>query len=346
MRKKIEQKTGKSEVIKEVKPLTMEEVKMENLLKFYAKTFKRMAYSKDANTDKTRLDYMECLQEVIANYLEKKPEVVNLKYYILRAAKNEMKERYTKESRMDITDQNFESEIYCFNLGEVIVAKEAIEKLLTLTEYRVITLYGQGFTLEAIASDIGVGQAEQAKRILTTARRKVDTLKMEVMYDSKVAQYQGRQGKVDIKYSDTVYNEKLDTYKQAKHTPSEVVNRKFICLDQSKVKKQLLPVDYSGNMVVNRKEAIVEIASAIDKNKYDVVIMNSQYMSSTLPPYTYNPSEPYAHNKEVKQLYENRKQYAEYIRSISTVVKEKRYNIEFQTGRYISTDHKFKNLPA
>jgi DNA-directed RNA polymerase specialized sigma24 family protein len=315
-----------------------EESQMENLLKFYAKTFKRMSYTKDVDTQKERLDYMECLQEVIANYLENKTEVINLKYYILRAAKNEMKDRYKKESRMDITDQNFEAEIYCFNLGEVIAAKEAIQKLLTVSEYEVITSYGQGFTLEEIAVKIGVAEAKQVQRILFKARKKIDTLKMEVMYDSKVAQYQGKQGKADIKYQDTIYDEKLDTYKEVKHIPSEVINRKFICLDQSKVKKQLLPADYSGIMTVNRKEVITEIASATDKNKYEVKILNGQYMESNLG--------NFENNKEVIQLYKNRSEYNKMIRSNCTVVKENRYNIEFAEGRYISTDHKFKNLPA
>jgi len=315
-----------------------EESQMENLLKFYAKTFKRMSYTKDVDTDKQRLDYMECLQEVIANYLENKTEVINLKYYLLRAAKNEMKDRYKKESRLDITDENFEAEIFCFNLGEVIAAKEAIQKLLTVTEYEVITSYGQGFTLEEIAVKINVADAKQVQRILFKACKKIDTLKMETMYDSKVAQYQGKQGKADIKYQDTIYDEKLDTYKEVKHIPSEVINRKFICLDQSKVKSTSLPANYQGDMVVNRKEAIVQIADTLDKNKYSVVIMNSQYMNSNLG--------NFENNKEVIQLYKNRSEYSKMLRSNCTVVKEKRYNIEFAEGRYISVDHKFKNLPV
>ena len=315
-----------------------EESQMENLLKFYAKTFKRMSYSKDVDTQKERMDYMECLQEVIANYLENKTEVVNLKYYLLRAAKNEMKDRYKKESRMDITDENFEAEIFCFNLGEVITARKAIQKLLTVTEFEVVTLYGQGFTLDEIAVKIGVNEATQVKRILFKARSKVESLKMETMYDSKVAQYQGKQGKADIKYQDTIYDEKLDTYKEVKHIPSEVINRKFICLDQSKVKTTSLPENYNGNLCVNRKEAIVQIADTIDKNKYSVAILNSQYMNSEV--------EPFENNKEVIQLFKNRSEYNKMIRSNCTVVKEKRYNIEFAFGKYISGDHKFKNLPA
>jgi len=317
---------------------------MENLLKFYAKTFKRMSYRKDADTDKAKMDYAECLQEVIANYLEKKPVVENLKYYILRAAKNEMKDRYKKENRIDLTDENFEAEIYCFNLGEVIVANEAIKKLLTVTEYEVITLYGQGFTLDDIAVKIGVNQAVQVSRILFRAYKKIDSLKMEVMYDSKIAAYQGKQGKADIKYRDTIYDPKTDTYKEVKHNPSEVINRKFICLDQSKVKTQLLPDNYSGNMVVNRKEAIVEIADAIDPKKYSKVFLNSQYMNSTLPAYSYNPAEPYANNKEAMYLYYNRKQYAEMVRSNSTVVKENRSNPVFTSTKHMDTTGRFRNI--
>lgn len=335
MRKKIEV-IGKSEVIKEVKQFNGEEVKMENLLKFYAKTFKRMSYTKDVDTDKQRLDYMECLQEVIANYLENKTEVVNLKYYILRAAKNEMKDRYKKESRLDITDENFEAEIFCFNLGEVITAKEAIKKLLTTTEYEVITSYGQGFTLDEIAVKIGVADAKQIQRILFRARKKIDTLKMEVMYDSKIAAYRGKQGKADIKYQDTIYDEKLDTYKEVKHIPSEVINRKFICLDQSKVKSTSLPANYSGDMVVNRKEAIVEIADALDKDKYNVVILNAQYMNSNLGPFEIN--------KEVIQLFKNRSEYTNMLRSEMTAVKENRNNPIFTETKYMDTTGRFKNI--
>jgi len=332
MRKQIET-IGKSEVAKEVKQFNGEGSKMENLLKFYAKTFKRMSYTKDVDTDKQRMDYAECLQEVITNYLEKKPEVENLKYYLLRAAKNEMKDRYKKESRLDITDENFEAEIFSFNLGEVTTAREAIQKLLTVTEYEVVTLYGQGFTLDEIAVKIGVGQAEQSKRILFKARKKIDTLKMETMYNSKIAQYQGKQGKADIKYTDTVYNEKLDTYKIIEYPPSEAINRKFVCLDQNKVKTTLLPDNYSGNLCVNRKEAVVQIADALDKNRYSVTILNSQYMNSEVA--------PFENNKEVIQLFKNRSEYNKMVKSNCTMIEESRYNIEFGRGKYISTDHKY-----
>ena len=126
--------------------------------------------------------------------------------------------------------------------------------------------------------------------------------------------------------------------------PNEVVNRNFLCLDQSKAKKTLLPDNYSGVMTVNRKEAIVQIADALDKNKYSVVIMNSQYMDSELPAYEYNPIEPYAQNKEAMYLYKNKKQYVEMIRSNSIVVKENRSNPVFTETKYMDTTGRFKNI--
>ena len=184
----------------------------------------------------------------------------------------------------------------------------------------------------------------QVKRIYD----KIDKLKVSYFYNSKYATFQGKQGKDGgPKYdSSKVYNEKLDRYVDSIEVKEgEAVNRNFLCLDQSKPAYKAMPLDYKGDMCPTSKIAAVEIASDTDSTSYQVRLQDMTYSDSTLPAYSYNPTEPYANNREAMQLYSNRKQYAKMIRDNSTVVYESRYNISFAAGRFISTDHLYKNLP-
>jgi len=361
MRKKIESKEVNR---KEVKPLKeVKEKKMETIEMVYAKMSRRISYLKDRDTTSQLLDYQDALQTVMTDIWGK--QIDNPERYIRRAVSFTMRDnrreislenfgdslevKYSVDSEGEVKEEKYLAPALIVNSqGEIVDVLQAINSILSPIEKEVFNYYTQGFTCKEIAEKIGSNEKSiqrQVKRIYD----KIDTLKVNYFYNSKYACFQGKQGRDGgPKYNmEKKYNEKLNRYVDSIEVKEgEVVNRKFICLDQSKAKKTLLPDNYSGDMTVNRKEAIVQIADALDKNKYSVVIMNSQYMNSTLPAYEYNPIEPYANNKEAMQLYTNRKQYAEMIRSNSTVVKENRYAIEFAEGRYISVDHKFKNLPA
>jgi len=360
MRKKIESKEVNR---KEVKPLKeVKEKNMETIESVYVKMMRRISYLKDRDTTSQLLDYQDALQTVMTDIWGK--QIDNPKHYIRRAVSFTMRDnrreislenfgdslevKYSIDAEGEVKEEKYLAPALIVNSqGEIVDVIHAIASILSPIEREVFDFYTQGFTCKEIASKVDSNEKSiqrQVKRIYD----KIDTLKVSYFYNSKYATFQGKQGKDGgPKYdSSKVYNVKLDGYVDSIEVmPNEVVNRNFLCLDQSKAKKTLLPANYQGNMIVNRKEAIVQIADALDKNKYSVVIMNSQYMDSTLPAYSYNPTEPYANNQEAMQLYANRKQYNKMIRDNSTVHYESRYKIEFMAGRFISTDHKYKDLP-
>jgi DNA-directed RNA polymerase specialized sigma24 family protein len=352
MRKRIEKEVNRKEVKQSNEVIG--EKKMDTIESVYAKMSRRISYLKDRDTTSKLLDFQDALQEVMSEVIGKTIE--NPKYYIRRAVSNRM-----KNNRREISLENFgdtlevkysidEGEVkevksispalIVNSQGEIVTVIEAINRVLSPVEKIVFDFYTQGYTCKEIAVKVGSNEKSiqrQVKRIYD----KIEVLKIPYFYNSHYATFQGKVGKAgDPKYNmEKKYNEKLNRYVDSEVVnPGEVINRKFVCLDQVKVKKQLLPDNYSGNMVVNRKEVIAEIADPIDPKKYRKVILNSQYMNSNLGPFT--------SNKEVIQLYYNRHEYNKMLRSNCTVVKENRYSIEFQTGRYISTDHKYKNLPA
>jgi len=353
MRKKIESKEVNR---KEVKPLKeVEEKKMETIEMVYEKMSRRISYLKDRDTTSKLLDYQDALQTVMTDIWGK--EILNPRHYIRRAVSFTMRDnrreislenfgdslevKYSVDSEGEVKEEKYLAPALIVNSqGEIVEVIHAITSILSPVEKEVFDFYTQGFTCKEIAEKIGSNEKSiqrQVKRIYD----KIDTLKVNYFYNSKYATFQGKQGRDGgPKYNiEKKYNAKLDRYVDSEVVKEgEVINRKFICLDQSKAKKTLFPDNYSGDMVVNRKEAIVQIADALDKNKYSVVIMNSQYMNSNLG--------NFENNKEVIQLYKNRSEYSKMLRSNCTVVKEKRYNIEFAEGRYISVDHKFKNLPV
>jgi len=353
MRKKIESKEVNR---KEVKPLEeVKEKKMETIEMVYEKMSRRISYLKDRDTTSKLLDYQDALQTVMTDIWGK--QIDNPKHYIRRAVSFTMRDnrreislenfgetlevKYSVDSEGEVKEEKYLAPALIVNSqGEIVEVIHAITSILSPVEKEVFSFYTQGFTCKEIAEKIGSNEKSiqrQVKRIYD----KIDKLKVSYFYNSKYATFQGKQGKDGgPKYdSSKVYNVKLNRYVDSIEVmPNEVVNRNFLCLDQSKVKSTLLPANYQGDMVVNRKEVITEIASATDKNKYEVKILNGQYMESNLGPFT--------SNKEVIQLYYNRHEYSKMLRSEMTVVKENRYAIEFAEGRYISTDHKFKNLPA
>ena len=298
----------------------------------YQKLAKRLSYNRDRDTDLSVLDYQDALQDTIIDVLEKNPFADSPVAFLKHATKMAVL-RVDRYAKVEFFGDDIDPVEVALPDGSIVDLRNALQATLDGQEYTIFMAYSQGYTLAEIATMQGIKHDMQVKRILYRASRKVESLGIAYWTEAKVECYQGKAGRPNCYFA------------PATGISGEVVNRQFLCLDQNKVKKQLLPDNYSGDMIVNRKEAIVQIADALDKNKYSVVIMDSQYMSSTLPAYEYNPIEPYANNKEAMQLYTNRKQYVEMVRSNSIVVKENRYNIEFAEGRYISTDHKFKNLP-
>ena len=127
------------------------------------------------------------------------------------------------------------------------------------------------------------------------------------------------------------------SYAPATGEPGTVVNRQFLCLDQSRPARQVMPTSYKGDMNPTSKIAAVEIASDTDSTSYNVRLQDMTYSDSSFG--------PFEKNKEVNDLWHNIAEYNKMVRDGMTVIHESRYNISFAHGRYISTDHLYKNLP-
>jgi len=298
----------------------------------YQTLHRRLSYSKDRDTDLSVLDYQDALQDTIIDVLEKNPFADSPVAFLKHATKLAVL-RVDRYAKVEFFGDDIDTMEVALPDGQVIDLKNALQATLDGQEYDVFTAYSSGYTLAEIAAMQGIAHDMQVKRILYRASRKVESLGIAYWIDAKVETYQGKAGRPNCYYA------------PATGISGEVVNRRFLCLDQSKPARQVMPTSYQGDMCPTSKLAAVEIASDTDSTSYNVRLQDMTYSDSTLPAYSYNPTEPYANNREAMQLYSNRKQYAKMIRDNSTVIHESRYNISFAHGRYISVDHLYKNLP-
>jgi len=323
MRKKIDAQVAKVET--EVNPY----------LTAYGKLHKRMAYNLDRDTDTNFLDAQDGLQDAIIKVLESSPIVDSPLAFLKTASKNATIDigRKFKCMKVEFFGDDIDTMEVALPDGQVIDLKNALQATLDGQEFTIFTAYSQGYTLAEIATMQGIKHDMQVKRILFRASRKVENLGIAYWTEFKVECYQGKAGRPNCYYT------------PATGEPGTVVNRQFLCLDQSKPARQVMPTSYKGDMCPTSKLAAVEIASDTDSTSYNVRLQDMTYSDSTLPAYSYNPTEPYANNREAMQLYTNRKQYAKMVCDNSTVIHESRYKIEFAAGRFISTDHMHKNLP-
>jgi len=352
MRKKIESKEVNR---KEVKPLKeVEEKNMETIESVYAKMSRRISYLKDRDTTSALLDFQDALQTVMVDIGHK--TILNPKHYIRRAVSFTMRDnrreislenfgdtlevKYSVDAEGEVKEEKYLAPALIVNSqGEIVEVIHAITSILSPVEKEVFDFYTQGFTCKEIAEKIGSNEKSiqrQVKRIYD----KIDTLKVNYFYNSKYATFQGKQGRDGgPKYNmEKKYNEKLDRYVDSEVVKEgEVVNRKFICLDQSRPARQVMPTSYQGDMCPTSKIAAVEIASDTDSTSYNVRLQDMTYSDSSFG--------PFEKNAEVNNLYHNKAEYNKMVRDNSTVVHESRYKIEFAAGRFISTDHMHKDLP-
>ena len=320
MRKKIDAQVAKVET--EVNPFVMA----------YGKLHKRMTYNKDRDTDLSVLDYQDALQDTIIDVLEKNPFADSPVAFLKHATKMAVL-RVDRYAKVEFFGDDIDPVEVALPTGEISDLRNALQATLDGQEYTIFMAYSAGYTLAEIAAMQGLKHDMQVKRILYRASRKVENLGIAYWTEFKVECYQGKAGRPNCYYA------------PATGEPGPIVNRQFLCLDQSKPARQVMPAGYDGDMNPTSKIAAVEIASDTDSTSYHVRLQDMTYSDSTLPVYSYNPTEPYANNREAMQLYSNRKQYAKMIRDNSTVIQESRYNISFAAGRFISTDHLYKNLP-
>ena len=315
MRKKIDAQVAKVET--EVNPF----------LTAYRKLHKRMPYNLDRDTDTSFLDQQDGLQDAIIKVLESTPIVDSPLAFLKTAAKNATIDaaRHLKCMKVEFFGDDIDTMDIALPDGQVIDLKNALQAALDGQEYTIFMAHSQGYTLAEIATMQGIKHDMQVKRILYRASRKVESLGIAYWIDAKVETYQGKAGRPNCYYA------------PATGISGEVVNRRFLCLDQSKPARQVMPLDYKGDMSPTSKLAAVEIASDTDSTSYDVRLQDMTYSDSSFG--------PFEKNKEVNFLYHNKAEYNKMVRDEMTVIHESRYNISFAAGRYISTDHLYKNLP-
>ena len=315
MRKRIDAQVAKVET--EVNPF----------LTAYGKLHKRMPYNLDRDTDTSFLDGQDGLQDAIIKVLESNPIVDSPLAFLKTAAKNATIDavRHFKCMKVEFFGDDIETMEVAMPDGQVIDLKNALQATLDGQEYDVFAAYSAGYTLAEIAAMQGIAHDMQVKRILYRASRKVESLGIAYWTEARVECYQGKAGRPNCYYA------------PATGISGEVVNRRFLCLDQSKPARQVMPSNYQGDMTPTSKLAAVEIASDTQSQSYNVRLQDMTYSDSSFG--------PFEKNVEVNFLYHNKAQYNKMLRDEMTVIHESRYNISFAAGRYISIDHMHKNLP-
>ena len=315
MRKRIDAQPAKVET--EVNPY----------LTAYQKLAKRMPYNLDRDTDTNFLDQQDGLQDALMKVLESTPVVDSPLAFLKTAVKNATIDaaRHFKCMKVEFFGDEIDTMEVAMPDGSIVDLKNALQATLDGQEYTIFTAYSQGYTLAEIAAMQGIAHDMQVKRILYKASRKVESLGISYWMEAKVECYQGKAGRPNCYYA------------PATGISGEVVNRQFLCLDQSRPARQVMPSSYQGDMNPTSKLAAVEIASDTDSTSYNVRLQDMTYSDSSF--------RPFEKNKEVNDLYHNKAEYNKMLRDEMTVVHESRYNISFAAGRFISTDHKYKNLP-
>ena len=307
--------------------VTKVEMEVNPFVTAYQKLARRMAYNLDRDTDTNFLDAQDGLQDAIIKVLESNPIVDSPLAFLKTAAKNATIDisRHFKCMKVEFFGDDIDTMEVAMPDGQVVDLKNALQATLDGQEYDIFTAYSQGYTLAEIATMQGITHDMQVKRILYRASRKVESLGIAYWTEAKVECYQGKAGRPNCYYA------------PATGEPGTVVNRQFLCLDQSKPARQVMPTSYQGDMNPTSKLAAVEIASDTDSKSYNVRLQDMTYSDSSFG--------PFEKNKEVNDLWHNIAEYNKMLRDEMVVIQESRYNISFAHGRYISTDHLYKNLP-
>jgi len=307
--------------------VTKVETEVNPFVTAYQKLAKRMPYNLDRDTDTSFLDGQDGLQDAIIKVLESNPIADSPLALLKTAAKNATIDisRHFKCMKVEFFGDDIDTMDIAMPDGQVTDLKNALQATLDGQEYDIFTSYSAGYTLAEIAATQGLKHDMQVKRILFRASRKVESLGIAYWTEAKVECYQGKAGRPNCYYA------------PATGIDGEVVNRQFLCLDQSKPARQVMPAGYDGDMTPTSKLAAVEIASDTDSTSYNVRLQDMTYSDSSFG--------PFEKNKEVNDLWHNKAQYNKMVRDEMTVIHESRYKIEFAHGRYISLDHLYKNLP-
>lgn len=339
MRKKIEQKEVNVKEVNAVNTNKEKEGKqtMENTLKTYVRLSKKVKfnYDKEAINDTEKLDYQEALQDTILSILQNKKEVENAEKYMKRSIRNNIKKKYRDDNKIDFTDTNFEQEIFAYPLQEVISAKEAIRKILTAEQLKIITMYGKGYNLEDIGKEIEVNHPMKVKRLLDKALKKVESLKLAFYFDSRFATYNMKENRLD-KYNENLkWNEKREVYEKVNHNAeSKVLQRNFLCLDQNRSKVKSIKDNYDANMIA----VIPEMKVTLWKSNYFTYLPES-FEHTVKGNVNYGMPE-ICRNKEVIQITANNALYAK--QNKREVKREKREI--FGNNHFTSFDGKMINI--
>ena len=290
---------------------TQVETEVNPYLTAYQKLAKRMPYNMDRDTDTNFLDQQDGLQDAIIKVLESNPVVDSPLAFLKTAAKNATIDaaRHFECMKVEFFGDDIDTMDMALPNGSIVDLRNALQATLEGQEYDVFTAHSQGYTLAEIAVVQGIKHDMQVKRILYRASRKVENLGIAYWIDAKVETYQGKAGRPNCYYA------------PATGEPGTVVNRQFLCLDQSKPARQVMPTSYQGDMNPTNKIAAVEIASDTDSTSYNVRLQDMTYSDSSFG--------PFEKNVEVNFLYHNKAEYNKMVRDGMTVIHESRYDISF-----------------
>lgn len=189
-----------------------------------------------------QLDYQDAMQQCyLDNFVAGKvPDMRTIKHEI----KCNMRDLFRRTANFNLSDNEKLKDEIALPTGEVVMAIKAIKKTLTKKEFDAVSLYAQGHTLEAIGKTLELTEEDgtcaykvAAHRLLRRAEKKIESLKVSYLYESKYVAYQGKKGRPQVTYPETWEDN------------GNAIKRLYHCLDQTRQRvARLLKANYKGDM--------------------------------------------------------------------------------------------------
>jgi hypothetical protein len=261
------------------------------------------------------MERQEFFQNAWIEGIDKGLNGVDLIKFIKRAIKCDIIDKKKSKEMftcLDLSEENFENEVYVEDKGKFIELRIAIEKSLNPIELKYFNLYNEGYTLKEICSLVNVNFEMQVLRVLKRVWKKIDGLKASYLYDNRYTAIKQKSKRANNNYF-SPYQEENDM----------AVKRNFLCLDQNRNPK-IFP--YRKNVNVCPTVGYFEVKNnLLTTGNVEVkrLVKNNLYSKSMLP-------------IEVKPLEVKREEKP------LEVKREKPYN--FNYGKFISDKYGLVNI--
>jgi len=258
---------------------------MKTIESVYKEKFQKYFHKKEVTPE--NLDYQDAIQDAMVELLQKEKIEGNIENNIRHMARcNAIDKRKRVEAKLNVSEENAKEEVI-YDKGEMISLNNAIDKALDATEKEYLELYTKGYTLEEIVSLKALKHKTQALRVIRKAWKKIDGLKVAYLYESRYVRvvHHGKREKI--------------YYPEMPEANGLTVNRKYLCLDQTKEAKRVYRQgNYDANLcpVIQPFEIYRYLQGyGSDKPYYNEVTIKAHVYSNSclLPTNTSLPKEAY-----------------------------------------------------